>query len=321
MEILDKQTASAILDGLADQDWVLNVSEEAIGWLKSPRLAAELLVADIKYEVQRIKNKIKDGWNFFTQWFRDDPVGASAGVGLGLACGVLLVGGAKVIGALVTGLSIRAVFTGLAKVALGTAANAILGNPIGACIRFLVRSAQFLYNFNWNATDKQYEEQQKEALKRLYSAAGTVMGTTVGGLACGFIGGVALVKLNVANLARLWEVAGDDLKDEIVASCNSLLAQSTNFVITSTFTEIYKNSRKAIKFFTGNGKALKPFLPNLAKGVEAWGEEGGKPWTFAKQVEEFVESIDDKNLQAFTETFIESAMDSCTEVLIGLSNA
>ncbi|NJK27285.1 MAG: hypothetical protein HC925_00025 [Coleofasciculaceae cyanobacterium SM2_3_26] len=53
--------------------------------------------------------------------------------------------------------------------------------------------------------------------------------------------------------------------------------------------------------------------------VEKWGEPGQEPWSFAIAVESFVESIDNKYLQAFTEEAIDSFIDSCTESVLVLN--
>jgi L-arabinose isomerase len=92
----------------------------------------------------------------------------------------------------------------------------------------------------------------------------------------------------------------------------SLVRMGTRVASQIAFMESYKNLRTWIKKAPKNFFLYKVF-PGLSKIIETWGAEGSQAWSFASATENFVENIKDQRIQDFTEEFLESFMDSCTE--------
>lgn len=231
----------------------------------------------------------KKGLDFFTQWWKDDPVGATAGAIAGtLTLGVVVVVGGQLLGGVGGGL---AALRGLKVVSLirGTAIALTAAGALGALIRFAVRGVQFAYNFNWNITDSQIRQQQKSLIDGLYGQFGETAGTALASLLCGYapvqiVKRSNIVKVNPVALARIKEISefdpqGDnygELYEEMMESVRALVASGTRVAAQALFLESYKNIRKLLKdgfLMTGLGK----LFPGLGKMVKNWGAEGSKP--------------------------------------------
>lgn len=326
--IADNELASAVFGGFATPAFLDGFKQEfkdQTGELLG--IAQHLMFR----ATQKISNKLKQGIDFFQQWWKDDPVGATAGAIAGvLTLGVVVVVGGQVLGAVGGGLS---ALRGLKimQVIRGTAIALTAAGALGTLIRFAVRGVQFAYNFNWNITDSQIRQQQKALIDGLYGQFGEAAGTALASLLCGFapvkiIERANVVKVNPIMLARIKEISEFDpqsdsygeLYEEMMESLKALVASGTRVAAQTLFLESYKNMRKFIKdtfLMTGIDK----LFPGLGKMVKNWGAEGSKPWSFASAVEDWVESIDDQRIQNFTEEFIESFMDTCTENVMVIS--
>lgn len=324
MNIQDGQTSSDLMNGTADKNWLektidfLDVATQKIGlWLDN------LSIGGVK----------------LGNWYRADPLSATAavtGVGVlayvGGSIAASLVGGAGTVFTMVRSLG----FAGSLRAAGGMALNGLrsglvwaVGHPgalvtkflagvtAGAVMRWCVGGAIRLLNFNWNATDKQLDDQVKAAQDNLWGVAGSSFGTLLGTTLCGIVPGAAVVRVNPAKLAAIKEI-NQELYEEILPAVNSLVMASVNVVRTKAFTEIYKNTRRWIK---SNSEFIRNFSPFWADIIKAWGEEGSKPWTINSAIEERIESISDTGLKNFAENAWEEFVDSCTEALFVFSTA
>lgn len=309
--IASSKTSSAIFGGYADSSWVSTFVDSALSqpWVQKVLSAGREIVGSFRRFAER-------AWNFFQNWFRDDPVGATAGAVAGvLTLGVVIVVGAKV-AAFIGGLSL------LSKIKLAlTAAISLLS--VGAVIRHVVRGTQFLWNFNFNITDSQIRQQQEAALTSLYTLAGEVVGYGIGALVCGgaTAGGVGLARFNLRAAANVIRVLSteEDIKDELISRMNALINGTMRAVSTIAFLEIYKNARKWIKA-AAQRPEIRGVLPDSwEKVIEAWGKEGSEAWTIAEAIESAIENISDAKIRAFTEAAYESFTDACTETTLTLS--
>ena len=319
--IVANQISSAFFGGFADSKWLSEVSAVAVNWAKAGLARVGDLARGIQSLAIKVFEKGKDIWNFFANWFKDDPVGATAGAGLVIASGVLLFMGAQALGAVVGGLGGLGALKAMALAAAGAAINALLQNPVGKLIRFFVRQAQFLYNFNWNETDADLKKQQENNIASLYGKAGEALGTALGGTICGILPGVAAIRMNLGNVATMWQILEDDVKDEILSEFNALFNTTKRVLAENFFKEAYMNVRKWIKANKGIRNFIKSINPDFDKAIEYWGSEGSKPFTFAEKVEEAIESIKDINTRKFVEGLVENFMESCSESLIAISYA
>ena len=229
-------------------------------------------------------------------------------VGIAAGGAVALAGGIAAASALSAG-GITSAIAGLATTAL-----------IGVLLRAFVRSVTYFWNFNWNITDKEIRAQQKSSLEQLAGTAGGALGTMLGNLLCGSVPGAAILRFNPAAIAAITEI-NEDVKDEIMSSFKNLLNQTVRTAQSLAFFEIYKNARAFIKKFARNPKIQSLLPAKIDNAIKAWGEEGSKPFTFAGKVQDFIEKIDNKALQNFTEELWEELADSCQEKLIAVSYA
>lgn len=319
MDIGSQALSSAIFAGFATDDF----ADDFLNAINRAVLGTANLVSRISGWLSR---KLP-GWNFFKQWFANDPVGATAGALLGVV--VIVVAGAWIGGAIggLWGLW-GAGLMGKAAVILG---GLTLGAAIGAAIRWGVRGVQFIWRFNWAQSDDELALQQRAVFNSLYGQLGATLGSFVGS-ACGW-GTVAIakrvkpIKLNPEIMARLDEISkgpwwGDsppELADEVVENVKALLRITRNATAQYAFIEGYKNVRKWVRNFA-DVTQLEQIYPRLGELIENWGVDSGN-WSFAQWTEEKIESISDSRLRLFTEEFIESIMDSCTESLMIVSHA
>jgi len=324
MEIFDGQTSSDILNGTAKKSWL----DTAIKFVDETTQKIGLWIDGLTINGVRVGD-----------WYRSDPLSATAAaIGVGVVAYVAgsaiasLVGTGTTILTLVRsiglsgslraagGIAARGLQSGIAWItghAGALATRFIAGITAGACLRWCVGGAVKLLNFNWNATDKELDNQIKSAQDSLWGVAGSTFGNLLGNSLCGILPGAAVVRVNPAKLAAIKEI-NQELYEEMLPAVNSLIMASVGVVRVKSFTEIYKNTRRWIK---SKSEFLKNYSPFWADVIKAWGEEGSKPWTINSAVEESIESISDTGIKAFAENAWEETIDSCTEALFVFSTA
>jgi hypothetical protein len=324
MEIFDGQTSSDILNGTAEKSWL----DTAIKFVDETTQKIGLWIDGLTINGVRVGD-----------WYRADPLSATAaaiGVGVvayvaGSAIASLVGTGATVLtlvrsiglsGSLraAGGIAARGLQSGLAWVtghAGALATRFVAGITAGAVLRWCVGGAVKLLNLNWNATDKELDNQIKSAQDALWGVAGSTFGNLLGNSLCGILPGAAVVRVNPAKLAAIKEI-NQELYEEMLPAVNSLVMASVGVVRVKSFTEVYKNTRRWIK---SKSEFLRNYSPFWADVIKAWGEEGSKPWTINSAVEESIESISDAGIKAFAENAWEETIDSCTEALFVFSTA
>lgn len=310
--IEENKMASAFYTGGVDTKWLQEVSIDAFEAVKAGFARIPALLDGIKKGIGALVEGAKAGWNFFAGWFRDDPVGAIAG-GLSIVgVGVALFMGGTMLGAVVGGLGGLAGLKALALSAATAGVNALLGNPLGKCVRFLVRGAQFLYNFDWNQSDEEFKKEIDSSITALYGVAGQTLGTALGATICGVLPGVTAIRMNLTNVAAMWEIINDEIKDEVLQQFNALLSTAKRILAENMFKSAYVNVRRWIKTTPQVRSFIKSVMPGADKVIEGWGASNSKPFTFAKVVEDAIDGIKDA---------VENFMDSCTESLLAVSYA
>lgn len=182
---------------------------------------------------------------------------------------------------------------------------------------WVIGSIERLKAFNWNASDDELKtmvEAQNVALAALWGGVvgqgfGWLAGIAVGyGVAflCPVIGGAALARLISTKV-------GKEAIEELLPTLRNALAQTANALATSGLISIYTNYRRLLKsapeaFLKAlYGEETTYFIKNL------FGNKGGPDMSFNVQMDEAIESIDNKYLQEFLEEFFDEAWDSFTE--------
>ena len=177
----------------------------------------------------------------------------------------------------------------------------------------------FIYNFNWNITDQQIDQQLKQMRLMLVGQMGETAGNFIGFLACGVIPGLIIAKFNKPLGAYVLKEVSEEAFDELMGNLRILLSQTTRTIAAHIMYGAYKNIRRSIKevFRNPNSKqslaAKSIFGPNFNNWVQAWGAPNSKPWSFRIAVEEAIESLPDGYIQEFVENFYEGFLEGCDE--------
>jgi len=201
----------------------------------------------------------------------------------------------------------------------GWISNAYRRIKIGAqaIYGWLVQASIAITTFDWNATDAAYRQQIFERNTQLAAIWGGISGQAFGylvglgvgagiGLICPVIGGPLLA----GTIATA--VASEAVQD---ISGNLLNAITQTFYLGTANAALsgYINLRRWLK------SPRNPIINSLfgeEKAAEIrknWGREGGPMVSMAGELEEKVESIPNKFVQAFVEEFVDESFDSFIE--------
>lgn len=171
--------------------------------------------------------------------------------------------------------------------------------------------------FNWNASDKELEGLMESQNVRIASAWGSALGSSFGWLAgvgigygisflCPVIGGAALAKTVATNV-------GTEAIGEVTRGISGAISQTVGALANNALISGYINYRKLLKSLPSN--VLNSIYGTSTAGFikTHWGNDGQPTISFNSKMEEFVESIKDNKLRAFTEAFLEESWDSFAE--------
>jgi hypothetical protein len=246
----------------------------------------------------------------------------------------LIPGGGQMKAILVTAVAGALIVAGIAAGAVGICAllgyigGSLLGSTlltagIVAALPFVFKglagAIRTLYTFNWNISDKEINENIKSSLANLYGTLGTAAGTATGWLLCGILPGVVTFAFNPvvarAVMQDMTQEAQEEIWGQIAACQNGAVALLGNALMLNG----YKSARRWLK------RPDSPFYGFLKEhfgdNFEKWGNDNQPSFTFSDATENKIEQIEDKNWRNFTEQFVESLLESCTEALDNLSNS
>lgn len=223
--------------------------------------------------------------------------------GLALAIGAPLIGG----------------LVGLAKLYWTlTGATGLIGlvgtATIGWVYTNFVRATSFLWNFNWNLSDKELSKQQEQLLNQLYGLTGAAMGQVLGTTLCGAGAGLFAVQFNPIMAVHIGKELGQEALEEVLSAVWAL-AEGTKRIVTGwVFRESFKQIRRFVKWVASK---LPGGGPNFLK---KWGDEGRQPWVFSQKFEDAIESIPNQQIRQFAENFFDELFDSCGEIILVTGN-
>lgn len=198
----------------------------------------------------------------------------------------------------------------------------------GSAFKFLTFSATSIWSwvvsgietlkaFDWNASDKALQQGLESTNVQLAGIWGGLVGQGIGWLAgigvgygisflCPVIGGAGLAKL-VASKTSI------EALEELSASLSVAIRQTVAIVGKNLLTQGYINYRRLLKNAPRGlleaiyGKDGADFIQKV------WGREGGPNMSFNFQMNQAVESISNKAVQAFVEEMLEESWDSFME--------
>lgn len=185
----------------------------------------------------------------------------------------------------------------------------------------ITQTVTFIYNFNWQATDQQLDQQFKGAVESLAGQYGGAVGRALGYLVCGVIPAGGIMTVSPLMGAYLLKQVGEEALDDLVGELSNLITASFRVVAQGYIIKAFKNARRVIKKWNDKTpsdswekKALKQFFgSNIDNIIDTWGDEGRKPWSFRIWTDKKINSIKNQALQNFVEELYEEFADSCVE--------
>lgn len=195
----------------------------------------------------------------------------------------------------------------------------LIGFTLTGLWGLFVSTAQFIYNFNWNITDKEIDNQIAAKWAALSGMFGGALGNLVGYLGCGVLPGAVIFTFNEPLGVHVLANVTEELGEEFLANVANITRYAFQSGVQSLLLWRFKNTRNFIK---SNAAFLqKIFGGNTEKLIKAWGAEGSKPWSFAKTVDDAVESIPNTAVRNFVEEFLEEAWEGCVEAGYVVANS
>jgi hypothetical protein len=337
MQIEEDQLTSRILTGCAPVDAVIDMAGDFFQWVGQ---GAKNLWGDI---TSNFSNWVNETFPWFSGmvskltnvaaesmatlgWLGGQAVKCGLVIG-GVALGVIV--GPKIlgIGALLAG---GAAWLGASGVA-SLVGGAVIAVSAGLILRSLVKASGFIYNFNWNISDDQINQQQKAAMLNFYTVVGGALGESLAGLVCGagsikFVQSLRVAPAALAKVQMLMEFSGGpdgfeksgEFIQESVEALFPIVQQGTRTMLRIGFLEAYQNVRRLIKA-AAKLPGIAQILPNQwDKAIESWGS--GEAWTFKKKVEDAIEALPE-GVEQFTEEFYEEFLERCREVSLQVANS
>ena len=206
-----------------------------------------------------------------------------------------------------------------------------LGDKIGGFIRsinfkkiweWVVNGFTFLYNFNWQQTDEEINEQIKQTWLSVEQRMFGILGRSLGYLVCGAVPGALVATFNAPMAAFLMKELGEEFIDDMLGELGAFFQMAGRAAMQSMFLKAFSSVRNLIKKankIPGIRQALgKLGVSNTA--IDNWGEEKGKKWSFASAVEERIENIKNERLRENIEEFMEEFGDACIEAGYVIAN-
>lgn len=183
----------------------------------------------------------------------------------------------------------------------------------------IVSAVGFIWNFNWNATDQELQNQLQTKINALAVKSAGVLGNAFGWAACGALPGAAIFVFNESLGAKiLKDVAAEGL-EELLDGIKGLAYDAFLAGIYALAIWGFTNVRKLIK---SKSKLIGKIFGSFAESmVKSWGEKGSKPWSFAIAFENQVEKIPNETLKNAVEEFFEEAVESCVEAGYVVANS
>lgn len=172
----------------------------------------------------------------------------------------------------------------------------------------------FLWNFNWNADNKELDAQVKRAEIALGAARGRLKGVTLGYAVCGIAPAAGIAVFNEALGVQVMRDVGEEAAEEIGSALANLIQLQMTQWVRIAFMNTFKNQRgflrgAAIGFAQLAVKA--GFIDQ--ESVDKANKERNKPWSLAGAFEDSIERIPDPVKRAEVEEFWEELGDACME--------
>lgn len=176
---------------------------------------------------------------------------------------------------------------------------------------FVVNTVQYVFNFNWNITDKELDQQIEAKINTFYGMIGQTAGTAMGYLVCGALPGAVSFAFNPTVARVVLANVGEEAKSEVYGQIAQISRGCLNTLVQAAVGKSFKSSRRWLK----NPKSpfYKILKDKLGDKFTNWGESAQPSFSFNQSVENRVEKIKDPRLKNFTQEFLENFSESCIE--------
>ncbi|NEO55908.1 MAG: hypothetical protein F6K54_24280 [Okeania sp. SIO3B5] len=298
VSILIETLSSAVTsEESVDINWLKEVGSPLVNWLKRPIASAGNFLNKVVEGGKAVIESIQKGTfgKIFNQWAKEDPLAAAAGtIATGLAAGVLLIVGGAAVGWVAGGV-------GTAVGSLGVGGGLVAGATLGGLASGILTTAETIYDFNLQISDKQIMKDIEAAIDNLYGPAGEFIGRQIATMAVGGLSSPPKVQINIDTMALLWELK-PEIRQELLQNVSNFAFQGIQTGLTIAIKYAFLHGRQAIKkLWKKSPKVIRKLVPGLDKAIATWGDDGKEPWSLEDGVNTQVEKIDDKRLRAATE--------------------
>lgn len=154
----------------------------------------------------------------------------------------------------------------------------------------IVSGIQFIWTFNFGASDSELDAQIEAGWNSLIGTLGGTLGNAAGWLTCGGIPGTFILTLNETLGLYLLQQVGEEALDELAANTGNLTSLLFQQLGKAGFIWLFKKIRKTL-------------YPNVNKF---------DPWSFATAYQNWLEDLN-PTIANFIEEFFEEFFQSCVE--------
>lgn len=189
-----------------------------------------------------------------------------------------------------------------------------IGFSLSALWSQIQRGGLFLWNFNWNISDKQIDEQIKQAEIALAASKGSLAGQSLGFTVCGLLPAATIAVFNEPLALYIIKEVGEEAIEEISGGLANLISLQFQQTVRQTFFALFKNYRT---LFRGAAIGFAQFLVITGQlnqtDVDKAIKNRNQPFIFASLKDEQIEAIKDPESRAYWEEFWDEFQDSCIE--------
>lgn len=177
-----------------------------------------------------------------------------------------------------------------------------------------VQAYHYIWNFNWNATDAELDQQIKAAEVALRGAQGSLAGTSLGFAICGLIPTATIAVFNEPLALHMMAELGEEAAEEISQSLANLVRLQISATARRGFVAVFKNYRS---LFRSGARGFAQILVYRGiftqEAVDKMDKKRNEPWTLSEAMDDSIDSIKDPGDKAYAENFWDEFEDSCIE--------
>lgn len=185
----------------------------------------------------------------------------------------------------------------------------------------IVGSIQAVYNFNWNITDKEINEQIHQAKLGLIASLGTTIGAAVAEIFCGAIPGALIMVFNEPLGLHVLEQLGEQALGEMIGHLTALMQATFKLIKAASFGFIYKNVRNA---WRGSDASVRKRLKKNGvkqKDIDKVFAERDKPWSFASAIQGKIDNNEGEGRKVLIDSAYNQFGSTCLEAGYAIAGA